>query len=296
MGAIITMIILSVQDGTKDSSELLSNNLTEIQAKAFCREAVNFGIKRVSDAGASSPPPTHLQTFTNFQITDGIIDSIQYTTSNDTIAISAYATYQNNSDTYQHKSTAIITWGSIYGDAAITANGPIDVSGSAIVNGNIIPCVNPVLDFEDFFGITKEEMKAMADYDLVNPSPNPDPNPDPLLCVSGITYVTTNQLKITTSAWAGTGILVVEGDARFNGGSFTGVIWVTGSLIINGNEGFDGAVYNEGIDPSGGEANTVPVLGNCEISYDKSAVVLALGYVGQVLTYKLKILSMHEDD
>ena len=56
-----------------------------------------------------------------------------------------------------------------------------------------------------------------------------------------------------------------------------------------------GAIYVEGIGP-GGEILPVPVLGNCEISYDEAAIMLALGYVGQVFTYELKIISMFEDD
>lgn len=294
ISALFIVIILSVRDRVEETPDLLSKNLTEIQSKTLCREALNYGIKKVNDAGVLAIPETHMETFVDFEIEDGLIDSIEYTTTNDTVKISSYATYNNDNDTFHHKSTVIVTWAHQYGDAAVIANGPIDVSGSAVINGLTIENVNPPLDFEEFFGMTKAEMRAIADYDLVNPSPNPDPDPDPSLWVSGVTYVTGNTFKVTTSAWSGTGILVVDCDARFNGGSFTGVIWVTGTLLVTGNEVFNGAVYNEGE----GEATpaTVSILGDSEITYDEGAIILALGHVGQVLTYELKVVTVYEDD
>lgn len=293
MAGIISVIFLSYQDRAKEAPILLSKNLTEIQAKTLCREALNCGIKKVNDAGVSSLPATHIQTFVDFQIGEGIIDSIQYTTINDTVTISAYATYHNDNDTFQHKSTAIVTWALKYDNAAIVANGDIDVTGSAVVNGNLMPDVNPLLDFEEFFGMTKAQMKAIADNDLVDSGNNPSG-------VSGVTYASftgsyPGTFRITQTAWNGNGILVVDGDAEFTGGSFTGVMWIMGRLRVNGNNGFYGAIYVEGIGP-GGTILPVPVSGNCEISYDETAIMLAMGYVGQILTYELKVLAVYEDD
>ena len=291
--ALFVVIILSVRDGVEDTPELLSENLTELQAKQLCREAINYGIKKVNDAGDSGLPETHMQTFVDFQIGEGIIDCIQYTTINDTVTISAYATYHHDNNTFQHKSTALVTWALKYENAAIIANGDIEVIGSAVVNGNLIPDVIPLLDFEEFFGMTKAEMRAIADNDLVDPGNNPSG-------VSGVTYASftgsyPGTFRITTTAWNGNGILVVDGDAEFTGGSFTGVMWIMGRLRVNGNNGFHGAIYVEGIGP-GGEILAVPVSGDCEISYDETAIMLALGYVGQILTYELKIISLFEDD
>ena len=293
IAAIITVILLSFQDNAKAAPELLSKNLTELQAKTLCREALNYGIKKVSDAGSLASLPTYTTTFVDFQIGEGIIDSIKYTTINDTVTISAYATYHNDNDTFQHKSTAIVTWAPKYDNAAIVANGEIDVSGSAVVNGNLIPDVNPLLDFEEFFGMTKAEMRAIADNDLVDPGNNPSG-------VSGVTYTSftgsyPGTFRVTTTAWNGSGILIVDGDAEFTGGAFSGVMWIMGRLRVNGNNGFYGAIYVEGIGP-GGTILPVPVSGDCEISYDEAAIMLALGYVGQILTYELKVLSIFEDD
>ena len=293
ISALFVVIILSVLERVEEAPDLLSRNMTELQAKQLCREALNYGIKKVSDVGSSEPLPTYTHTFVDFQIGKGIIDSIEYVTINDTMRISSYATYQNGNDTLQHKSTAFVTWASKYGNAAITANGDIDVTGNATVNGELMPNVHPELDFEEFFGLTKAEMQAIADNDLVDPSNNPTG-------ISGITYVSftgsyPGTMRVTRTAWNGNGLLVVDGDANFSGGSFTGVMWVIGRLRINGNEGFHGAIYVEGIG-AGGEIQAVPVLGTCEITYDEAAIILALGYVGQTLTKTLKVLAIYEDD
>ena len=296
ISAIFIIIILSVQAGTSGSKELLSENLTEIQAKALCREALNYGVKRVNDAGSSGPLPPS-QTFVDFKVGKGIIDSIEYTTLGDTIKISAYATYQNGNDTFHHKSSTLVTWGSGYGPAAITANGNIDIGGASSVSGGINPYVNPALDFENFFGITMAEMRAIADtvynHDYVNPPINPGG-------FSGVTYVSftnpTGILQISRSSWSGSGLLVVDGNCSITGGDFTGVIWCTGSLFIRGNDSFNGAIYNEGIDNSGGPTLDVRLRGTSDITYDAAAVEAAFALIGQTISSKLKELSIFEDD
>ena len=293
ISAIFIIIILSVQSETGDSREDISRNLTEIQAKALCREALNYGIKKVKDAGSSATLPTYTQTFVDYEIGDGIIDSIQYTSVGDTMKISSYATYQNSNNIFHHKSTAFVTWASSYGSAAITANGEINQGGNATINGGTLPNLNPPLDFEEFFGMTKAQMRAIADNDLVDPNNNQSG-------VTGVTYVTftgayPGTFRVTKTSWNGTGILVVDGDAEFTGGSFTGVMWIVGRLRVNGNNGFHGAIYVEGIG-SGGEIQAVPILGNCSITYDEAAVIAALGHAGQILTKSFKVLSIFEDD
>ena len=298
ISAIFIIIILSVQSETGNSREGISRNLTEIQAKALCREALNYGIKKVKDAGSSATLPSYTQPFVDFEIGDGIIDSIEYIAIGDTMKISSYATYQNVNNTFQHKSTAFVTWALATGSAAITANGAINQGGSATITGGTLPYLNPPLDFEEFFGMTKDYMRDNeADWVLENyPAVmNPDPDPDSLW-ISGTTYVTTGELRVTRTDWDGEGILVVEGDANFNGGSFRGVMWITGSLIVTGNENFSGAIYVEGIDPLGGEATAVPILGDCTITYDASVILSVMGNIGQVLSYELKVLSIFEDD
>ena len=298
ISAIFIIIILSVQGETSDSREGISRNLTEIQAKQLCREALNYGIKRVKDAGSSATLPTYTQTFVDFEIGDGIIDRIEYTAIGDTMKISSYASYQNGNNTFQHKSTAFVTWDSSYGAAAITANGYIDVGGNADVESTI-PNVNPALDFEDFFGITKAEMRAIADivynHDMVDPPNNPGG-------ISDVTYVSfTNPngiLKVTQSSWSGSGLLVVDGNCSITGGYFSGVLWVTGNLFIRGNDGFEGAIYNEGINSSGGSTLEVDVLGTSIIHYNPASIDSAFALIGQpyITSSKLKVISMFEDD
>ncbi len=297
IGAIFTVIILSVQDKAKDTPELLSENEAEMQAKLLCREALNYGMKKIHDAGVSAPTSTFTQTFTNFQVESGIIDSIQYTynTSDGTITISSFASYQYDNETLQHKSTAIVNWTLNNMNAAITANGNISVGGHASVVGPINQNVNPVLDFEEFFGKTKAEMRAIADFDVVNPHINPDPDPDPHSNVSGVTYVSfthSGRLKVTQPHWQGSGILVVDGDCTINGGSFSGILWVTGDLFMNGNNGYYGAIYVEG----GATYSDVNLLGTSDVYYDAPAIIAAMHNFGTIVSYELEILDIFEDD
>jgi len=303
VSAIFIIIILSSGGAIDKGLEDVSKNFTEMQVKQLCSGALDYGIKKVNIAGADSLE-TYTQTFIDFEVGKGIIDSIEYVTIGDTMRISAHATYQDGDNTFHHRSTSFVTWALVNGTAAITANGPINVDGSAVVNGKLLPNLNPPLDFEEFFGMTKVQMQAIADTVETDPSNNPDlylagPGSD-TLSTSGTTYIKfsnpTSELKVTTNGWKGEGILVVEGDARFNGGTFNGVMWITGSLIVTGNENFSGAIYVEGIDPSGGEATPVPLLGNCEITYDAGAIIDAMGIIGQVMSYELKVISIFDDD
>ena len=297
ISAIFIIIILSVQSETGDSREGISINLTEIQAKALCREALNYGIKKVKDAGSSADSVTYTQTFVDYEVGGGIIDRIEYTAIGDTMKISSYASYQNGNNTFHHKSTAFVTWALATGSAAIVANGEINVGGNATVDGGILPNLDPPLDFEAFFGMTKVQMQAIADNDLVDPHNNPGG-------VSGVTYVTFSgafpgTFRVTNPSWVGNGILVVDGDVELTGGTFTGVMWVVGRLRINGVDGFSGAIYVEGLDAYG-EIQAVPLLGTCVISYEEGVIDSVMSTIGitnwETLNLELKVISMFEDD
>ncbi len=294
IGSIFVLIVLSVQDKAEEVPELLSSNLAEIQAKALCREALVYGMNNVGNGSVILSQGTNSQTFTNFEVLDSTIDSIQYisNTTIDTIEINSYASYQIAEDTFQHKSTAVICWVPTHAQGAMYSNGNINVGGSADVTGDLIENCNPPLDFEELFGITKVQMEAIADTHLVDPPNNP-------AGVEGITWVSfsnpSGDLKVTRADWEGSGILVVDGDAQFSGGSFEGVMWITGSLFINGNNGFNGAIYVEGgIEYQ--DVEDVAVLGNCQITYDYNAILAAFADASLVLNFEIKILSLFEDN
>lgn len=294
IGSIFVLIILSVQDRTDEVPELLSSNLAELQAKALCREALVYGMNNISNGTVTLITGTNSQTFTNFDVMEGTIDSIQYISSvtNDTIEINSFASYLENDETFQHRSSALVCWVPTYAQAAMTSNGDIDVGGSADITGDLVTNSDPQLSFEDLFGMTKAQMEAIADTVLVDPPNNPEG-------IEGISWISFEEsdgaLMVTTANWEGSGILVVNGDAHFAGGSFEGIMWITGTLFINGNNGFDGAIYVEGgIEYQDVEETTV--LGNCQITYDLEAILAAFADASLTLDYELKIISMFEDN
>ncbi len=291
IGSIFALIIISVHDKTEEVPELASSNLAELQAKALCREALVYGMKNINDGTVPISTGTNTQTYTNFEVMEGTIDSIQYivNTSNDTIEINSYATYQSEADIIQHKSTALINRFPSNAQGAMYANGSINVGGSADITGAIIENCDPPLDFEGFFGRTMAQMDSIADNHFIDPPNNPEGFED----ITWVSFANEGgELMVTTEGWTGSGILVVDGDAQFSGGSFDGVMWITGDLFINGNNGFDGAVYVEG----GIHYNDVIVLGNCQITYDYAAILAAFEDATLSLDYGLKILSIFEDE
>ena len=291
IGAIFVLIILSVQDRTDEIPELASSNLAELQAKALCYEAIVYGMRNLNDGTVTLTAGETTQTYTNFAIMEGTIDSIQYNsnTSNDTIEIVSYAGYQNAGETIQHKSSALVCWVPTYAQSAVSANGGIEVGGSADITGDINENSDPPLSFEALFGMTKAEMEAIADNHFIDPPNNP-------AGFENITWVSFanegGELKVTTTAWEGSGILIVDGDAQFSGGSFNGIMWITGTLFINGNNGFNGAVYVEG----GIQYEDTLILGNCQIAYDLDAILDAFSGASLILDYELKIISIFEDE
>lgn len=289
IGSIFTLIILSVQDKTEEVPELLTSNLAELQAKALCREALVYGMNKVNEGSVATSPGNTIHTYPNLEVLDSTIDSIQYiaNATNDTVEVSSYASYQVDDEIFQHKSTAVVYWVPTSAQGAMYANGDITVTGNAVVLGNIFTNSNPRLDFEELFGMTKAQMEAIADNHYVNPPNNVSP-------VEDITWISGN-VMVTQNNWDGSGILVVDGNAIFNGGSFSGIMWVTGNLMINGNNGFHGAIYIEG-GTQLEDIEDVNVLGTCLIEYDVQAIIDAFADVSLTLDYEIKIFSMFEDD
>lgn len=291
VAAVITVILLSVQDKTDEVPELSSSNIAELQAKALCHEAIVYGMRNINEGTITLTAGENTQTYANFEVMDGTIDSIQFisNTTNDTIEIISYAGYQNANETIQHKSSALVCWVPTHAQGAMYANGAIEVGGSADITGNLYENCDPPLDFEDFFGITKAEMDAIADNHFEDPPNNPEGFED----ITWVSFANEGgSLKVTTADWAGSGILIIDGDAHFSGGSFEGIMWITGTLFINGNNGFNGAIYCEG----GIQYEDVTVLGNCQIAYDWGAILAAFNDAFLTLEYELKIISWFEDE
>ena len=291
VAAVITVILLSVQDRTEEVPELSSSNIAELQAKALCHEAIVYGMRHINDGTSGYYSGETTQTYTNFGVMDGTIDSIQYipNTTNDTIEIISYASYQNADETIQHKSSALVCWVPTHAQGAMYANGDIEVGGSADITGNLYENCDPPLSFEDFFGITKAEMEAIADNNFEDP-PN---NPEGVVDITWVSFENEGgSMKVTRADWVGSGILIIDGDAHFSGGTFNGIMWITGELFINGNNGFNGGIYVEG----GIHYEDVTVIGNAQITYDRAAIIAAFANASLILDYELKIISWFEDE
>jgi hypothetical protein len=142
---------------------------------------------------------------------------------------------------------------------AIMLSGNLDIKGNAEVNGVVEEYTTP--RFEDVFGVTKEEMQDNATYKYTDPPNNKMP-------VEKITWIN-NNFKITASSWVGSGIMIVNGDLTITGGTFNGIIWVTGKLgiSVSGNPVINGSIFVEG-----GATVDSTITGTAEISFDQSAI------------------------
>jgi type II secretory pathway pseudopilin PulG len=157
--------------------------------------------------------------------------------------------------------------------SAITANGDVTVKGSAQVNGDVDE--NYVFDFEDIFGVSRDTMRSNATHHYIDPANNITP-------VDHATWVDINaltEMKITTSEWSGSGIMVVDGNLSITGGHFSGIIWVIGTLKVSGNPVIDGAIFVE----SGAEFETT-LTGNPTVSFDSNAISNAFGFIPSTST------------
>jgi len=171
-------------------------------------------------------------------------------------------------------------------DSAITAGGSITVTGSADIDPDPEPedtfydfelGEDPNDDlslFEEIFGVTKDEMKDIA-QNFPNIYYDSAINND---IVENITWVdgTPDQSQITTATWTGSGIFIVNGDLKITGGTFDGILWVIGSLYLGaGNPVISGSVFVE----CSTEVDTT-VTGNVTLQLNPGAIDDALGNLG----------------
>ncbi len=161
-----------------------------------------------------------------------------------------------------------------YLGVAIESTGTITIGGSVEINPPGSEKSNSALTFEGVFGMTKLQLKALADHVYTDPSTNQQP-------VNGITWVDltgTNKYQIS-STWSGSGMLIVNGNgtdiALDISGSwqFSGVIWVIGKLSVSGNPTLTGVVFAE----SGAEVNKL--VGNATLNFSAGDRDSAFGLI-----------------
>lgn len=126
--------------------------------------------------------------------------------------------------------------------------------------------IDRILSFENIFGVSKEEMREIAqEYFPATYYSSAFDNDS----ASGLTWVNAVgvESQITSNGWSGDGILVVEGNLKITGGTFNGVIWVDGTLTVSGNPEIYGGIFVE----SGITVDTT-ITGTADISYDADSI------------------------
>ncbi|MBN3037933.1 MAG: hypothetical protein JW869_00785 [Candidatus Omnitrophica bacterium] len=145
----------------------------------------------------------------------------------------------------------------------ITSNGPIDTEhGNPTIEGTVEEYAN--FTFPGVFGMSKAAVRAMAANDYIDPPNNQMPVED----ITWIEMSSGNRFNITSTGWSGNGLLVIEGDCRITGGTFTGILWVTGSLeVAAGNPLILGSIFVE-CDVT----ISTDITGTPDIGYDSIAI------------------------
>jgi len=194
----------------------------------------------------------------------------------DEILVKTRGTYNLNSRAIEVK----LTSGRIFDDLSGGVTNAIEAEGSITIKGSADIYPEPAEDyieeyaeisFEDIFGMTLAELKAIAQEHFPDTFYGDDPeevpfNNDP---AEGLTWIdsTAEQSQITSDTWSGSGIIIVEGDLKINGGDFSGIIWVTGDVsLIAGNPEIVGGIFVE----CGATVDTT-VTGSASITFSQDA-------------------------
>ena len=280
---VFATIGISVKKRSAEIPDLITANMSEIKARSLSNEALIYSIRQLNTGNLCIGEPGVNQTFENFNVLDGTIDSIKYVMvgSGDTLIATSYVTANINGKQTQYQSTAEVLYNTTYFDNAITCSEDIDITGSSTVIGNVEENVD--LDFETVFDMTIAQMRSIADNYYMNP-------PNNVIPVNGITYIETtgnNQTQFTNRHWNGSGILIVNGEFLMTGGTFEGIIWVeSGRFIISGDGNVQGTIF---INSEPGEQTEV--TGNCDVFYDEDIVQQLLDTYNINSGLEIKILS-----
>ncbi len=251
-------VVISLEKGGSESAESIASNIYNKNAEYLGSYALQWGIKQVTDEVVTDDL---IQEFDDFNVLDGKINRLEWDFNwNDQsglIKLVANVEWNEGRKTFAHQSSAIIESAKLSDRIpnAIETGGGLEVKGSAVIEGDIETYSE--INFEDIFGITKEEMKAKA----INIYKNPGNNPYP---VNGITWIE-GDVHFTSSATGMSGLLIINGYCNWSGADFDGILYVIGQLEtdIEGNSVINGAILLEG---SGF------IRGNTMVKYDASII------------------------
>jgi len=268
--SIIIPLILSTNFSlSEEVPETITEEIVHNEVRNIGNFALTYAIKQLRDKSVSVTSGTQSFDYENFNVLQGKVNQIKYITSSDldTIKITADVETYVNDKVSTHRSVAYVstnpTTCSPQGVTnAITASGEIEIKGSSEVNGTVEEYAD--IDFESVFGFTKDQLMNGATHYLEDPENNFSP-------CDNITWVELsedNEQKISDNGWYGEGITIIDGDAHVSGGTFVGILWITGNLLVTGNPTIEGAVFAEG----GTDIQVTKITGNPIISFNQDAV------------------------
>lgn len=260
-----TGIIVSLGEGSSKASEEISSNLYSKNAEHLGNYALQWGIKQVKNGAVTSDT---VQNFTNFDALNyGSIQRVEwdfgyiYNSNSNAINIIADIEWSEGGKTFPHQSSVIIippttTSGEV--PNAIEVGGNLTIKGSAEVNGTTEDGAD--VDFEEIFGMTKDEMKAIATHIYDGPVNKPSP-------VESITWIE-GDAHFSSNVTEMSGLLIITGTCHWAGADFDGILYVMGGLeldpsMITGNSIINGAILGE---------CDITVTGNTEVNYDADII------------------------
>jgi len=181
---------------------------------------------------------------------------------------------------------------------AIETTGTLRITGSVDIHPSGSSHQNSNLTFEEVFGMTEDQVKAIAisaqDQGAGHVYTNPPANQQP---VNGITWVDltgSNKYSISSN-WSGSGLLIVNSNGNdvaldISGAwTFTGMIWVTGRVKISGTPVINGAIFAK----SSIDAQS-DFSGNATINFNSTDVSSAFSSLGGGGSGELTVLSWRE--
>jgi cytoskeletal protein CcmA (bactofilin family) len=290
--AAVTFTTISLVQN-KNRSEVSDNTAQSaaiIQAKSLSVEALNYGLKRLSQGTINFVNNKSTLIFPDFNVLEGKIDSINFVqnTSGDSIIITTHVTIPTGNIDIHKSASAMVKLLPANIRAAVSGNGDVIVKGNAAVIGDIESNVSPPLDFENILGLPKSDMESIANNIYIDPSVNQGP-------CANITWIKFtkpgNSYKVSSTGWSGSGLLVIDGNAEFSGGTFYGLMWITGKLRIMGNLRVEGALFVEG----GTEIEDTIISGSPVIEFNLDAVSDILSSVSFPSNMEYKIVSIFND-
>jgi hypothetical protein len=278
---IIATIAISINNRQQEAPERLSSGLAHINAKSLSNEALKYGINQIVKGKIPLTQSQYLQTFSDFEVIEGKIDSIKYEINStaDTITIVSYVSSEISGKNRSFASTAKIRIEQESSVKAFNCSKEVTLKGNAEIVGGLNE--NAPMNFAQTFGHSMAEMKTMADHYYKNPKTSISP-------ITGITYVelTGNKSLHMSGHWSGDGILIVVGNFKDTGqADFEGVIWVEGgSFMMTGQSDVKGAIFVNTND-------TVKLTGNAYVEYDEDIVSDLINTGGSTSSSSYKILS-----